>query len=277
MTATDQLLVVGLPRAGKTTFIAALWNALESGATASMSLGSVRDQDQAYLNKIRDLWIRCEELPKTSTGDEQSLVVPVVLDSGGSKQTRELLLPDLSGEGFESQWITRHCSAEYGGMAGKCGGCLLFINPLTVVEPTTIAEVVGALPEATEGTEPAVPWDPAHAPTQVVLVDVLQSLRFLNGGGPMRVCVIVSAWDVEAARNPTPDSWMSKRVPLLAQFLNASRDLTVQVYGVSAQGGALANRASLLGMDPAQRVTVWEGDQQYKDIARPLAWLMEGA
>lgn len=68
-TSSDQLvLVIGLPKTGKTTFLAALWDVVDTeNVEGSLVLESV-DGDSEHLNTIRVLWANCKEMPRTLIG-----------------------------------------------------------------------------------------------------------------------------------------------------------------------------------------------------------------
>src|SRR4051812_4859496 len=74
----------------------------------------------------------------------------------------------------------------------------------------------------------AIPYDDAHAPQQVKLVDLLQFLTVapvLHSRFPLNV--IVSAWDkIESLGvKTTPAIWLAKHLPLLDQFLRANAEV----------------------------------------------------
>jgi hypothetical protein len=278
MTPQSDFLVMGLPGAGKTTFLAAFWNAVEYGqGEGTLQLGEIGEHEQAHLNRVRDQWIKCAELAKTSIADEQSTVIPIRSTGGRSIP---LVFPDLSGESFQNQWQVRNCSDNYRNLAVRCKGCLLFINPDKVHEPVTIAEVHDADPDSAEGQDPATVWEPEIAPTQVVLVDLLQNLRYLRAASAsMKIAILVSAWDEVKSQKLDPQAWLTKRLPLLSQYLTANSSyFSLRVYGVSAQGGPLSERERLLAFDiPSNRVEVQFGSTISNDITAPVRWLMERA
>jgi hypothetical protein len=277
MSTATTYLVAGLPKAGKTTFLAALWQVLESGETAgSLRLGSIAHHEQTYLNRIRDSWLKCEELQRTTMADEQTATIPF-LTSGG--QTETLVFPDLSGESFQNQWSTRQWTRQFAELMNRCRGCLLFVNPEHVRGADSLADAHDANPEAAVGEDPATSWDPAVAPTQVILVDLLQGLvRQMKTCGVLRLAVVVSAWDVISDKSLSPDDWIAQRLPLLSQYLTANADVfQLKVFGISAQGGSLArDRQRLLDIPtPSNRVRVVCGDAPSTDISSPVRWLLE--
>ena len=96
---------------------------------------------------------------------------------------------------------------------------------------------------------------------------------------PLRVAVLLSAWDlVEAmSRTETPERFLERRLPLLHQFLRANDlGLTARIYGVSAQGGDLKTQHDELAakVNPSERVRVVGPEASVHDLAAPLRFLV---
>src|SRR3954469_5796126 len=97
-----QVLVMGLPKTGKTTFIAALWDVVETEKVAGSLVLDGVDGNQQHLNEIRDAWADCRELSRTLIGKEKILSMTLKDRSSGVKG--RIALPDMDGEAFERQW-----------------------------------------------------------------------------------------------------------------------------------------------------------------------------
>jgi hypothetical protein len=75
------------------------------------------------------------------------------------------------------------------------------------------------VPEAPE-TPRASPRDPQRVPTTLALIELLQLLRAQRGlatgvrsdHGPLRVAIVVTAWDAEEDDN-TPNEWLAQNAP----------------------------------------------------------------
>jgi hypothetical protein len=273
-------LIAGLPGAGKTTFLAALWQVVEyDGIDAALVVDRL-DGDREHLNDIRGRWLRCEPQRRTSSSSEAW--VQMALRHRESGATSELVFPDLSGESFRAQWTTRRWSREYDSVVERCDGVMLFIHPSVIVEPQRIDqadELVAALGGGTGesgGDTEERSWNPDDTATQVQLVELLQFLseRRLEC---MRLVVIISAWDVAQQGATTPQEWLERRVPLLHQYILANDDLwSARLIGVSAQGGDFATESARLLNEhvPAKRVIVFDGVTTSHDITMPITTLM---
>ena len=294
-------LIIGLPGTGKTTFLAALWQVVESeevpGSLVVSQVHGLRD----HLNRIREEWLKCKQLERTKIPAEE--MVTFHLRNTKTDDVIELSLPDLSGETFQLQWENRQWTTEFEKLALESSGALIFVHPRTIIEPVRIDSTVEAMSaalvenngdaesnnpvsgadnqpstEETKRTEVIEPWSPANTPTQVKLVEIIQFLRngpFVNRTLP--IAIIVSAWDLITNRQ-TPDKWIESRLPLLYQFLQANaEEIPTAMFGVSAQGGELSQANELQKhIKASERIIVITQDQPMThDITAPLKWLLE--
>lgn len=288
----QRVVLVGLPGSGKTTFLAAFWAAMNNGnAAGEVELGRLSG-DQRYLNRIRQEWLRYRRMERTLLPDETNLAVPLRLRTTGQEFT--LSVPELAGENYKKAWATRELPRKVADLLSQADGLALFVSTGQVEKPIRMdqarAALFGLIPAAFE--EPADddegegddekpapesrPWRHEMAPTQVVLVEVLQfveQLRTLS-----RVSIVLSAWDrvLKSSAGDTPETWLKRELPLLWQFLQRNPgQLEVRVFGVSAQGGDYDEDIDRLSeLSPALRPKAFDanGDELDEFIA-PLKWL----
>jgi hypothetical protein len=228
------VLVMGLPEAGKTTFLAALWHVAESEEIeSSMVLDSLSD-DAKHLNFIKGAWLQNSKVGRTNENSEQVVSMPLRERHGTKRGT--IIFPDLSGETYRRQWTDRYWTQEYADLAERAVGAILFIHPNQIVAPITLAQghqvleaadpgaaaevatAVRALFEKEEQDEisdhdpspgnldesvavgsgiSANTWSPDKATPQVQIVELLQFLaRRSLTNRPIRLAVVVSAWDL---------------------------------------------------------------------------------
>lgn len=291
------VLGIGLPEAGKTTFLAALWHVTESEEVPGALRLEKVSGNAKHLNGIRNDWLRLERVVRTVPGQEQPTTLWLRDDRG---PVGEVLFPDLSGESFEGAWKDRHWTKEYDEFVSAADSLLVFVHPGTLREPYMIAEMQrmaeAAFPEENqdggspkqlnggdEATVEAAPeeWSAEKAPTQVQLVDLLQfTEKIQKAKRPVRVGVIVSAWDlvrgsytgVAGAR-----SWLKDRMSYFDQYLRSNFELfEVRVYGVSAQGGDLERDRDALQNHArtSERIVIQGPDCAPHDISEPLRWCL---
>lgn len=266
--------IIGLPESGKTTFLAALWHLLNANEEATgLQLGRV-EGDSTYLNSIVQAWRRCEKVPRTSIQKEEAHLSIHVCD-GESGSNMVLTVPDLSGETFESQIIDRACSKYYVDGINGDGGLLLFVTANRANDGLTYHDMRGLLPVGGQAAV-AKAWTIKSMPQQSQLVELLQFiLRSPFARRRRKVGIIVSAWDV-VENSLTPDAWLQREMPLLAQFLATNQEsFHWQIWGVSAQGGDLNDslRPALLRKLPSQRIRCVGADTGAHDLTAPLLWL----
>lgn len=286
--------LIGLPGAGKTTFLAAFYHVLESADFASALKLERLHGDHKHLDEIRGLWADAQPLDRTKVPDERTVSM---LIRDGSGFVAEVVLPDLSGESCELQWTDRTMSTELSDLLKQSAGGLLLIHPGTVAEETLIQDVDGivqrlAANRAFAGeVQPLAPceaptlepigettdeWSPEKSPTAVKLVELLQFLARVSPRRPIALSVVVSAWD-RAGTTSLPSQWIAERLPLLSQYLAANMEVfSTRCYGVSAQGGDLSEAPVLRKMSqPAERIRVVDDLlHETHDITLPVRWAL---
>lgn len=279
MRASKQLLI-GLPNSGKTTFLIALWHVVESGEVpGSLRLIELHGNVE-HLNTLRREWLACKPLPRTTKAAEK--LVSMRLGDAHVSVVAEVFFPHLSGESFREQFEERRCSREYYDLAREAAGALLFVQPSEIVEPIRIDTADRMIAEvgsdAEAGTvEEVEQWSPGRAPTQVKLVELLQFFADMTSDRPLKIVVIVSAWDLVVQEGRTPRQWLAYHLPLVDQFLRAGGDtFFAKVYGVSAQGGRLPEESERLLQEArhSERIIVQDEDRRSQDLSAPVRWIM---
>lgn len=274
--ARRQVGMIGLPKSGKTTFLAALWHTLkERGTGGAIRLRAVGD-DRTYLNSVETAWAECTEIGRTP--QVENSVVLHLEDSHGHFQLR---VPDISGETFVQQLTERRWTESFDRSIRDLDGLLLFVHPdvdsghrLSLAHRLSTA--IGG--EGSTDSEPVAsvePWREEFVPTQVQLIEILQFIRHRRST-PLRLIVVISAWDLMLSVELTPPDALARLTPMLHQFLSTNRDRFVSaVVGISAQGGDLGReRSRLLGLSSPQERIIVSGEGMNGDITAPIAWLL---
>lgn len=285
---SHNFLLIGLPSTGKTSFLAALWYAIQQKQSPTALVLQRLDGDSGYLNKIRDAWLAFKPVGRNPTDTETFVSMRLKLSDGDEEV--HLTFPDVSGESFKQQWTSRQLTASYDKCLRSANGGILFIHPGSIILPLRIAEVDDLAALIDDGvTEektapltvlpPSAPWDVEKAPTQVQLIELLQfMMRHSHFRAPFRLAIAISAWDLVAPSKVSPEDWVARQLPLLNQFLSSNRkSFEVGFYGVSAQGGNYEGEdvTALQNKLPARRIEiVGKGVKKQHDITEPLLWLM---
>lgn len=283
MATPSSIALLGLKGSGKTTYLAALWHLLEAQELKTRLKVRSLQLDREYLNAIRSAWLAFEPVPRTSV--KIDVRVDLLLEGESSHDLVDLSFPDMSGESYRLQWSLRRAKPEYANLAPSIGGVLLFIHPEVVGRAQRIAgetQIVSMSPGAVGVQVPsAKEWKADTAPTQVQLVDVLQSLVFLRRRSePMRVAVMISAWDPKSTLSKlAPMYWLESQMPMLHQYLcSNSKMLPTSVFGISAQGGSYDSDRNILkkqrvASDRIQMRSL-EGQDLGHDLTIPLDFVL---
>ncbi len=280
-------LMLGLPGTGKTTFLAALWHVVEAADVRGALRLRALHGDREHLNRVRDAWLECRALERTSVASEQ--IVTMKLVSPDREEDIELVVPDMSGESFRSYLEHRLWPVSLDEFVRDTTGLLLFIHPDRVRDPVRIDQaepLYGELmaDQASSGDaedETGIPWRRELIPTQVQLIDLLQLvLERASGPFPKKLAVIISAWDIVGEPHIAPERWLAARLSMLSQYLHANPEqVDVRVYGLSAQGGDLERDIDRLATldHPSERIMVLAQDVDiHHDVTAPIRWLMDG-
>ncbi|MFK5914133.1 MAG: hypothetical protein QM484_07145 [Woeseiaceae bacterium] len=273
----ENILLCGLPDSGKTTFIAALWYQLfQKEIPTSLSLVTL-PSNREYLNKLSGKWSRVTPIDRTATEEIQE--ISLHLKDNETSNELELHVPDMSGETWENIWSNRSCAVHTAEWSQDASGVMLFIHSDKIRQPIDIE--INNDAQASEQTDSKeVSWAPNRAPTQVMLVDILQALSSQQlQKNRRRLAVIISAWDKAEVTGLTPEEYVSTYLPLLNQFLNNSGMFSqVMIYGVSALGGDLESEVEIEKLKsediPSNRIKVVEGSESHHDLTGPIKWLM---
>lgn len=282
---TKDIVLMGLPATGKTSFLAALWYLVQHSQVVSSVRLEKLEGDSKYLTQISKAWAAYEPVPHTRIDSET--VVSMLLKDARTNQKLKLSFPDLSGESFTLQWTMRQFTQGYDAFLRSASGGILFVSPLQYLKPIRIDQVNPLIEEILGGQQkqeplqdraaPLKPWSSERAPTQVQLVELLQ---FILGreyfAPPFRLAIIISAWDRPSQLNMSPVEWLAKEFPLFHQFLSSNqKTFDTAIYGVSAQGGDYSQRDALLDKTPSDRIeVVGVGISNSHDLTEPLQWLM---
>lgn len=282
MSNPANLLFIGLPGSGKTTFLAALWHVLSDRSSATTLKLTKLSGDRTYLNQITKEWRECSQVPRTNLQSEQVVVLHLDGDGFGSF---DLSIPDLAGEAFKQQLTDRRISRHHDAFVQAATGVMLFLHPdvqkgtqLTVARQLEATLPGGQMGETSAASAVPNTWSPETLPHQAKLVELLQFL-LERTQRRLRVAVVVSAWDLVESLGRPPHAFISRELPLLQQFLEANDDLLEHaVFGVSAQGGDItvaSEKQSLLELDDAlKRIKVRQDQDTGQDITKPIAWLL---
>jgi hypothetical protein len=263
------------------------------------------DDDREHITEVADVLLASNVADHTLMDDDQDVTLSLACDG----EDFVLVIPDLSGETWEHALVERQWSKTLDDAIAAAAGFMIFVHCKEINGGTTIVEVEQAavslqdegddeaertVEVGTDGPADNAPHDvdgdawvslegeaedeTTHCKqlTQVSLVELIQFFA-ARSAGPIRVSIVISAWDL-MPKKLTPAQWVAKNTPLLDQFLHANEDeVEAKVWGVSAQGAHLADpkiREEYKDKDPIDRAMVRTADGTQVGVAAPLRWVL---
>lgn len=279
--------IIGFPGSGKTTFLAALWHLVQSDELATkLKFAGLKEGNFEHLNEIAARWRSALEQDRTQVAGMRKVTMDMTAADGGAVR---LTFPDVPGEDFQRMWESREVGFDLAEVL-EDGAVMLLINGNKIEAPNWVYDEVELCRKigipVTAGAP--VPWHPCFAPTQVQLVELLQSLRKSPlDAGPRRLAIMISVWDKAVGEQRAPEPFLKEKLALLHQYLSSGRDGWVwRVYGLSAQGGEYdstdqdaelkAEAEQLREQDvPSERIRLVHGEVETHDLTEPLEWLIQ--
>lgn len=299
MTEASQfrLCLIGLPATGKTTYIAALWGYLTSGASPDGYRVTELPNEVHYLNEIARAWIEGKTMPRNSLGATDRIEFTVE-SPGGSSIT--ILLPDLPGEVFRNAVIRPSIDEDAAEAVTGSDLLLLFVHG---EKAKTFSALGDYQVPATEQRDSGVPASPVEQPesdglsadtstpvggqdsmaiefaieeldSDTLNTELLHRLVYLtrHTGFPP-TAVVVAAWDAHEESGDTPAEWLAREQPMTSQFLEElGHSVATGVIGISAQGANYKDNPSILEKLASERPWACDEGGNRTDIAGPLLW-----
>ncbi len=281
--AEKLITIIGLPETGKTSFLAAFHHFVAADIPDKPFSEYQLSSDATYLNTISSKWLKCEQLERTSTqAGLAAKDITIHLSDNKHNQNFDLQIPDIAGESFVSQFTDRLWDEQYYKNILKTGALILFISPDKIKAHALIDDHIGVVDLFNDPDEQSeiVPYNIEDTPTQVAISDIIEAHVDMTKEKPLKLVIVISAWDKVIEENITPEKWIQLNLPLFYQYLITNfESIIYKVFGLSAQGGDLTDeikKAELQGIDnPSDRIIVQEsGNVPSNNICAPLEWII---
>ena len=222
--------VAGLPDAGKTTFIAALWDIIKRKGSSLELRFSTTPDNTAYLNEIWEYWVSMKKIERSKTPAPDDITINVKRDADGTELVLDL--PDFMGEQFQK--VIDHTLPEnIQKWIAQSDRMLFLINNLNdSLKDDLEDESEGAIDRVMEKEEA-----PRLAPEKMLLASQnMMVLKYIANHAKMKkVAIGLSAWDVKMKEGKSPEDFLKQRSPVLYNFIKYHFSEVV-FFGVSAQG-----------------------------------------
>jgi hypothetical protein len=264
--------ILGLPAAGKSTFLGALFYLLmnEEGENCSLRIKHVFG-DATYIGKLSDTWAEYTELDRTSLSNK-NLKTELELEDN-NHNVYKIKFPDSSGEKFKKMLNDRFIDIEEVDEIKSADRFFLFINPQQIEVPHFISEVPEKIRKENDINIEINKKD--RTPTETELVELIQFLLYVKGDTNINIDFVISAWDLLYESIKLPLEYIEKNLPLLNQYVISNNDkIKTKCWGVSAQGGDLKNETKRLelarkSINIDDRIIVIDNEgNRSKDITR---------
>lgn len=272
--------IMGLPSAGKTTFLAAFWYSVQEKDKTLLTLKELKS-DQSYLADLSNTWVGFEKVSRTSIDNEQNELFVMLTNREGD--LFEVSFPDLSGESFQKQYVHREIKKGIVNDILTANAFLFFINPLETVLPCLISNIKQEIRQNETGS--ILTRSPLRDdPTAVQIVELLQFIREIKVDEMCKIGIVVSAWDLEEAnKHQIPEEYVKNQLPFLWQYLFSNKSAwETSYYGVSAQGGSIESldeiiRLSENSTEPIERIMIVNNHGEiYNDLTMLISHLLIG-
>lgn len=223
-------LIAGLPSAGKSTYIAALWASEKDGNTSHALTCLKYPADTTYLDMLRKKWQNMETVDRTTIASPAEIELTMKVKETNEELT--LLIPDFKGEVFQ-QVLVNQVSDDIVRWCEESDRILFFARDLGLMA------LQDELPSSgrDKGIEQKQDIEMELKDIHIVIQNIML-LKFLRERmGNCRIAICISAWDAitTADEESSVEEWMCKNYPFFYQYV-VTHFYKPQFYGVSAQG-----------------------------------------
>jgi GTPase SAR1 family protein len=228
MEKTKKCLIVGLPSAGKSTYIGAFWAIEKDGGTNHKLTCKEYPSDTTYLDALKKSWLEQTVVERTLNIEPQE--IRLKLHSETTRNTLELHIPDFKGEVF--QRILSNNVAEKAVQWCNDTDCILYFikyanEDILQDEISQVAENKDTIQR--ESTAMQI-TDISEWTQNIMLLKYLHT--HVDSDIPLAICI--SAWD-KVNTELSIESWVKSKHPFLYNFIQEHFS-NVKYFGVSAQG-----------------------------------------
>ena len=225
--------IAGVPDAGKTTYIAALWDIIKRNGSHLELQFTTNPENTTYLNEIWEYWVSMKKIERSNIPVPDDITINVKRTKDGEEL--ELDIPDFMGEQFQKiidhtlpdnikQWIE------------QSDRMLYFIN---VLDDNIKDDMEQGDDQAEEDTDRDTEKKKAPLLAPEKMMQASQNMMVLkyiaNHAKMKRVAIGLSAWDIKMKGGKTPEEFLKQRSPALYNFIKWHFKDCV-FFGVSAQG-----------------------------------------
>lgn len=241
MSTSKQILVLGGPDSGKSTYLLQLYGRVFDGDGQVQLRGAV-DSMVAIKDGLARL-ATGRPAGHTANGTETSLTLPLVDNETGREW--DITVPDYAGEDLRRVGDALRLPDQWRDLAATSDHWVVMVRlslypdiPDLVSRP--VGEIASASPKQLAGS------DVQALPIDMFLVDLLQLLQHgrtqVEVANNLRVTVVLSCWDeLDYPDDTGPSQVAASQLALLDSYCTTTFGSRYRVVGLSAQGRALTD------------------------------------
>lgn len=272
MEATN-ILLAGLPAAGKSTFITALWAVEKDGKSGHLLTCDGMPSESSYIDSMRENWMVLKEVRRTAFAEPQEIVLPMKSRQTGEKIN--LSLPDFKGEIFQ-KILDNAVSKEIEDWCDKSNGILFMLN-LGDYSPKMLQEQVS------DETKPKVDLEKVVMTSSDIdpaIQNVLLLKYLYERVDDIPIAICFSSWDTtDGIKGKSIDEWVLENHPCIYNYVKEHFSC-YKFYGISAQGADYGELDENSGDELAEKTTLKERafvytDKKSFDITEPIDFLIK--
>lgn len=270
---TTNILLAGLPAAGKSTYITALWAVEKDGRSGHLLTCDGMPPESSYIDSMRENWMVLKEVRRTAFAEPQEIVLPMKTSQTGEKIN--LSLPDFKGEVFQ-RVLDNAVSKEIEDWCDKSNGILFMLN-LGGSSPQMLQEEVSDVTKPKVDSEKVVMTsndiDPAIQ--NVLLLKYLYECM-----GDCTISICFSSWDaIDCNEGKSIEEWVVENHPCIYNYVKEHFS-KFRFYGISAQGADYGELDENSGDELAEKTTLKVRafvytDKKSFDITEPIDFLIK--
>lgn len=231
--------IAGLPDAGKTTYIAALWDIIKRSRSKLELQFTTSPDNTTYLNEIWEYWVKMTKIERSKTPIPDDITINVKRTSDGEELALDI--PDFMGEQFQK--IIDHTLPEnIKKWIDQSDRMLYLINVLDdglkddMEEESAKTDDIDRQKERKDALLLA-PEKMMQASQNMMVLKYIANHAKIN-----KVAIGLSAWDEKMKSGKTPEEYLQQRSPALYNFIKYHFKDCV-FFGVSAQGFDYSKKA----------------------------------
>ncbi len=247
------ILIAGLPGAGKSTYIAALWSTTKRTSCDYALKCHTKPTDTTYLNKLSEKWLNAEIVDRNSNESPED--IKITWEKNSSGELINLSVPDFKGEIF-SKLISGVQNADIDKNFTTASGVILFVNSF---DPGTLDGELGDKTNESTSLNELFTVDCISKLVQNILLLKIIKARM----GDCKIVIAISSWDLYKNVRKSAEDWLKINHKLFYNFLTSNFS-NVTVVGVSAQGGSYEHgNTKELSEKTADRAYIYESSKIY--------------